>query len=191
MNLTLKQENFVLAYLQSGNATDAYRTAYNASGMKDETVWVKASELLTNGKIKVRLNELRKPVIEKAQLTIEQVINENVKIAFFDIRTMFDTNGNVKPVSDWDDNIGAAISSIEVEALYVGSGKDRVNIGETKKIKFWDKSAALDKLMKHLGGYEEYNKQQAISPMLELVQAIMGTSLTVVKDVNAIESEDN
>ena len=191
MNLTLKQENFVLAYLQSGSATDAYRTAYNASGMKDETIWVKASELLANGKIKVRLNELRKPVIEKAQLTLEQVIKENAKIAFFDIRTMFDANGNIKSVNDWDDNIGAAVSSIEVEELYVGSGKDRINIGQTKKIKFWDKSAALDKLMKHLGGYEECNKQQAISPMLELVQAIMGTSLPVVKDVNAIDMEDN
>lgn len=191
MALTLKQENFVLAYLQSGNATDAYRTAYNAKGMKYGTIWVKASELLANGKIKVRLNELRKPVIEKAQLTLEKVINENAKIAFFDIRTLFDSNGNIKPVNDWDDNIGAAVSSIEVEELYVGSGKDRINIGQTKKIKFWDKSAALDKLMKHLGGYEEYNKQQAISPILELVQAIMGTSLPVVKDVTKADIDDN
>ena len=191
MALTLKQENFVLAYLQSGNATDAYRTAYNAKGMKYGTIWVKASELLAIGKIKVRLNELRKPVIEKAQLTLEKVINENAKIAFFDIRTLFDSNGNIKPVNDWDDNIGAAVSSIEVEELYVGSGKDRINIGQTKKIKFWDKSAALDKLMKHLGGYEEYNKQQAISPILELVQAIMGTSLPVVKDVTKADIDDN
>ena len=46
--LTLKQEKFCQEYVKNGgNASAAYRSAYNASKMKDETVWVKASMLLS------------------------------------------------------------------------------------------------------------------------------------------------
>ena len=72
-------------------------------------------------------------MIEKAQLTLENVILENVKIVFFDIRTMFDANGQIKRFSDWDENIGAAVSSIEVEELYEENGNDRIKIDQTKK----------------------------------------------------------
>lgn len=189
-DLTIRQENFVLAYLDSQNASAAYRIAYNTERMKEATVNRTAKRLADNPKIIARMNELRKPIIKKAQLRLEDVITENARIAFFDIRTMFDANGNIKPVQDWNDNIGAAVSSIEVFEEFDGHGKDRVYIGQTKKIKFWDKSAALDKLMKHLGGYAEDNKQKEISPLLELVQSIMGTALPVVKDVTTIDMED-
>lgn len=74
--LTQKQENFCLAYLETGNASEAYRKAYNADGMKPETVNRKAKELLDNGKITARLEELRKPVTESAQITLEQHLSK-------------------------------------------------------------------------------------------------------------------
>ena len=48
MNLTPKQENFCLAYLETGNASEAYRRAYAAGKMKSETVHRKAFDLLEN-----------------------------------------------------------------------------------------------------------------------------------------------
>lgn len=76
MSLTLKQENFCLAYIETGNASEAYRKAYNAEKMKPETVTVKASELMANGNIAVRIKDLRAPVVEKAQITLEQHLND-------------------------------------------------------------------------------------------------------------------
>lgn len=76
MNLTPKQEAFCIAYLETGNASEAYRRSYNASGMKPDTINVKASELLSNGKVSVRLAELRAPAIAKAQLTVEDLLRE-------------------------------------------------------------------------------------------------------------------
>lgn len=72
MTLTAKQEAFCLAYLETGNASEAYRQAYNAERMKPETVNRTAKELLDNPKITARLNELRAPVVERAQYTLEQ-----------------------------------------------------------------------------------------------------------------------
>ena len=70
--LTQKQENFCLAYIETGNASEAYRRVYNAKGMKPETVNRNAKALLDNNKIATRLEELRKPVTESAQITLAQ-----------------------------------------------------------------------------------------------------------------------
>ena len=58
--MTPKQERFCQAYIETGNASEAYRQAYNAEKMKAQTIHVKASELLASGKIAVRLNELNR-----------------------------------------------------------------------------------------------------------------------------------
>lgn len=71
MTLTAKQEAFCIAYLKCGNASDAYRQSYDASGMKAETVHRKAKDLLDNGKIAARLQELRAPAVTEAQMTLE------------------------------------------------------------------------------------------------------------------------
>ena len=72
MLLTQKQESFCLAYIETGNATEAYRRSYNASNMADTTVNRKAKELLDNGKITARLVEIRKHAADKVGLTLQQ-----------------------------------------------------------------------------------------------------------------------
>ena len=57
-DLTPKQEAFAQAYIETGNASEAYRRSYNASNMKEETVWRKAKEVMDNGKVTARLHEL-------------------------------------------------------------------------------------------------------------------------------------
>lgn len=70
MGLTAKQEGFCLAYMETGNASESYRRAYDAENMKPETVNKRASELLDNGAITGRLAELRGPVLKAAQMTL-------------------------------------------------------------------------------------------------------------------------
>lgn len=71
MALTPKQEAFCHKYVETGNASEAYRHAYDAGGMKPASVNRKAKELLDNGKIAARLAELRAPAAEAAQITLE------------------------------------------------------------------------------------------------------------------------
>jgi phage terminase small subunit len=78
--LTVKQDKFCIAYMETGNASKAYRQAYDDRGMLPATVNRKAKELLDNGKITARLKELKKPVIEKAQITFEGHLDELKKL---------------------------------------------------------------------------------------------------------------
>jgi len=76
MALTPKQENFCLAYLETSNASEAYRQVYDCEGSSATTVNRTAKELLDNPKIAARLAELRAPIIAKAQLTVEDLLAE-------------------------------------------------------------------------------------------------------------------
>ena len=74
--LTPKQENFCLAYLETGNASEAYRRAYDAEKMTTDTISRKAKELLCNGKITARLSELREPILKRHAITVDDLLAE-------------------------------------------------------------------------------------------------------------------
>ena len=76
MALTIKQEKFCTVYIETGNASEAYRQAYNCEKMKPETINNKAYELLKNGVITARLEELRAKHAERHNLTIDDLIKE-------------------------------------------------------------------------------------------------------------------
>ena len=71
MKLTAKKEAFCLAYIETNNASEAYRRAYDASKMKDGTVHQTASRLLADVDVTARLEQLRAPVRDRAQITLE------------------------------------------------------------------------------------------------------------------------
>lgn len=72
--ITDKQENFSQAVASGMTQADAYRSAYNASAMKAETVQKRASELMRNGVIAGRVAELKDELAEKALWTREQSV---------------------------------------------------------------------------------------------------------------------
>lgn len=76
MTLTLKQEAFCLAYLETGNASEAYRMAYSAANMKPETVNRTAKELLDNPKIAARVDHLQAEAAKRNEITVDTLILE-------------------------------------------------------------------------------------------------------------------
>lgn len=68
--LTLKQENFCLAFIESGNASESYRRSYDVSKMNEASINRKAKDMIDNVKIRARVSELRKPIIEAAQINL-------------------------------------------------------------------------------------------------------------------------
>src|SRR5262245_15777282 len=68
--LTPKQTAFAHAYLETGNASEAYRRAYNTTGMKPETLKVKACELLRNGNVAVTVVGLQAEHAQRHNITV-------------------------------------------------------------------------------------------------------------------------
>ena len=75
-HLTPKQEKFCLEYLETGNASEAYRRAYDAENMNSASINRQAFDCLENPKIAARLSELRAPIVEAYQMTVMDLVKE-------------------------------------------------------------------------------------------------------------------
>lgn len=71
--MTPKQERFAMAYIATGNASEAYRRAYDAGRMKDATINRTAKELLDHPKITARIAELQSKARADHDITIEKL----------------------------------------------------------------------------------------------------------------------
>lgn len=73
--LTIKQDKFCRAYVTTaeGNASEAYRTAYNAENMKNATIHKRSKELMHNGKITARIEQLKAELYSQEAVTVEEI----------------------------------------------------------------------------------------------------------------------
>ena len=75
--LTPKQEAFARAYVETGNASEAYRRAYDvAPDCKPETIWSNACQLLSDTKVSQRVMELQSAARERLMVTVESLTRE-------------------------------------------------------------------------------------------------------------------
>ena len=76
-NLTPKQEAFARTYVETGNASQAYRDAYSvAEETKPETVWVEACRLLAKPAVGKLVMELQEAARKRLQVTIESLTSK-------------------------------------------------------------------------------------------------------------------
>lgn len=154
MKLTPKQESFCLKYLECGNASEAYRYAYDCMKMKAETVNTKASNLLKKDKIRTRVEELQKENREKSKITKERILDELASIAFSSVADMNTTWIERKDFDKLTRREKAAIKSISTKVLKKNNGTaenpDWVDV-EYVKIELHDKIKAIERICKMLG----------------------------------------
>ena len=167
MKLTPKQVAFALAYCRLSNASAAYREVYAPKKATDKTINEAASRLLKNSKISARIAQVIEAAAKNTGLSIERTLREVARVSYSDVRKLFDKNGQLIPVHLLDADTAACIASVEVDEINSGE----IVIGHTKKIKHWDKNAALEKAMKYHGLYEADNKQTVpvLPPVLNII----------------------
>jgi phage terminase small subunit len=152
--MTEAQKRFCDEYVIDFNGTRAYKAAY-PNCKKDETAKAAASRLLTNVNVIQYIQEQKEELREKINITKEQVINQIARIAFGDIRKLYNENGGLKNIQDLDDDAAAIVAGIETTEEFDGYGEDREQIGYTKKVKIASKDKALDMLGKYFGIFTE------------------------------------
>lgn len=108
-----------------------------------------------------------------AGITLERTLREIARIAYFDPRRMFDATGHPLALHQLEDDTAAVIAGLDVFEEWVGAGDSRTLVGHVKKWKLADKGAALDKLMKHLDGYNAENKGKA-QPLADALAGFIG-----------------
>lgn len=142
-------DKFVQVWLQTRNATEAYAQSYSDKTSR-KTATREGSRLLKHPKVAAAIEVALSAAAAKLEVTAKNTLKELARIAFLDPRRFFNDDNTLKTMLQLDDQAAAAISSLEIDELFEGTGKDRTWVGYTKKLKFWNKNDSLNTLAKYL-----------------------------------------
>jgi len=163
-SLTPQLEAFCAAMVIHDKASDAYRAAYpeQSSKWKNETIQNRAYRLRNKPEVKARIEELRAKASRSLEITVERVLKERARLAFFDPRRLLDEDGNPRPVHQLDDDTAAVIAGLEVDSVTTTKpGTKAKTTTRTTKIKLASKHDSLQALERHLGIYKDGGGQVA------------------------------
>lgn len=153
--LTPKQEKFCIKYSECGNASEAYRYAYQADNMKPETVNNKAFGLLQKGEIGARVEELRRVNQHLSEVKRADILARLKSYFNFDIRKILTVKDGMVTVKDsdlWDAETAQAVEAVEVGK----DGQAKVTIvGKTYAINRLCAMCGFDAPSKHTLNLEE------------------------------------
>lgn len=74
--LTPKQEKFCLKYIETGNASEAYRKAYNCKNMQTQTINKNAKLLLQKNHIATRVSAIQENHVKRHNVTVDSLTEE-------------------------------------------------------------------------------------------------------------------
>ena len=172
-----KKKLFAEAYIANGgNASEAAKSA----GYSAKTAGVTGCRLLKDVQVQSILGERQKALANKYELTAEAIIKSIAQDLHFDPANLFNGDGSVKAVAEMDADTRMALVSIET--LQLGDPESPAII---RKIKWATKHQAREQAMKHLGMFEQDNKQKS-DPITALTEFLMertgGTSRLPIAD---------
>lgn len=145
--LTAQQEAFCQHYTKHWNASRAAREAKYS----EKTAGIQGYQQLQNTLIKERIAQLTEHALREAGITRERVLSELARIAMVDPAAAYGEDGKILPIRAMPEDVRRAVLKIETFEEYEGRGEMREHIGDTQKIEFGPKKAALDTLAKYLG----------------------------------------
>ena len=151
-DLTPKQDAFALAFIETGNASEAYRQSYDASAMNDNTVGKAAHELLKNPKVAARIEELRAEHRERHKVTVDRIVEELALIAFSDPGDFYEWDASkvsLRPKANLTPEQRRCIAELSQTVTEAGG---------TLRLKLHSKPDALEKLGRHLGMFKDVHE---------------------------------
>ena len=95
-----------------------------------------------------RNKRYQQSLIDRKEWLVERLHQEMYQLSTSDLRALYTEAGELKPVTEWPDEIAVAVQSVETDELFEGTGRERQQIGVTRKVRFWDKNKSLEQLAK-------------------------------------------
>jgi len=145
--MTPKEHRFCEEYIVDLNASQAAIRA----GYSRHTAYAIGSENLKKPEIAAEIDRLKAERSERTKVDADFVLKRLAQIAEADLNDLYDEAGRLLPVSDWPLIWRQGlVAGIDVEELFDGTGEERSQVGEVKKIKTIDRIRALELIGKHV-----------------------------------------
>lgn len=167
MSLTPKREAFAQAVASGMTQADAYRSAFDTSRMKAETVQQKASRLMADGTVRARVKELQEAAASAAVMTRREALERLSAFARANLADLIEfgeyevgSDEDGKPIiqAAWKIRDAALIDPIKMAAISeLTAGRDGI------KIKTHSPLHAIQQLAK-MQGWESATKHELSGP---------------------------
>ncbi len=103
--------------------------------------------MLGNVRVKALIAKLTTQKFEKLDISAERILQELARLAFLDPRKLFTPEGELRPITELDEDTARAIAAFDHEKLFEHFGKGQAkHVGNTVKVKLADKIRALQLL---------------------------------------------
>ena len=169
-------EAFSRLYVENGgNASAAYRGAYNAQNMLPASVEQTACRLLRNLKVASRVSQLQEEAGRRNDISVDRVLQEYARLAFADIKSVMSWDGDGVTLHDSCDLTEA--ESAAVAEVSETTTKD----GGTIRLKMHDKKGALDSLAKYLGMFTDKSELKVVGTWRFVFERIEGPVLPTIE----------
>lgn len=152
--LTEKQRIFVDAYIETGNKAEAYRRAYDISGMSPATVFRKAVHVSSNPRILAEVERRLAESRERNPVTRDRVVHMLASIAFGDIGELmsWDNNGlQLTPSKDMHPDVRKMVKGVKIRKRVDADGNETSEV----ELSTQDQIKAAELLGRHLGMWQQ------------------------------------
>ncbi len=167
--LTHLNKTFAWEFVRTNSGMQAYLNATGKTAVtpKDRIrASVQGQQMLSRPQVRKYLQTIR----DEQRIGVTEIVDELAQIIRFDVADMLNDDGTVKAIKDMPETARKMIAGLEVSELWMGRGKNKEQYGVVKKIKFLSKMDAIEKAMKHLGGYKEDNDQKKAVTQIAIFQ---------------------
>ena len=124
MSLTIKEEIFVQRLIEGYSQREAYKFAYEADNMKDETIDKRASELFSKGEIKGRYEELKNELKQQMFYTVEKA---NDDLNWIKLKAKEDIENRGIKQANANTYLGAVKQQIELNGITIKEAKKDID----------------------------------------------------------------
>ena len=144
--MTKRHRLFVREYLKDLNGT----RAAIAAGYSERSAHVLATRLLKNAKVSEAIEKAFAEREKALDCGLDRLFTELSRIALLDPGKFYDESGNLIPIPELPEDSRRALAGMEIEEAYEHFAKGQAKpTGVVKKIKFWDKGLAIERLLKY------------------------------------------
>ena len=182
---------FVKEYLVDLNATQAWIRAGGTPVHADRA----ASKLMKAGTMTA--NAIARAMAERSTrvgVSGDRIIRELARLAFGDVRVLFNPDGSLKAPEGYDEDDAPMIEGIKtrriVEVAMGEDGKQKLVPVEIQEVKLASKTTALGMLMRHLGMNND-KLDVTVTPLAQRLEAAFkrtGTAPVAIADLDVPET---
>ena len=185
--ITPAMQAFAEHWAHSRNQIKAYSHAYPHATLN--AARANARHLFADHRIQAEIRRILERWTDHSRVKLERIEHELSRVAFADMRMLFDATSRIKPATEWDADTAAAVASYTEVEIVKGRGAEKYT-EITRRVRFHDKHAAARTLLEAKGAFEKHKAPPGVAAIFNISMGGQAMQLGAPIDQGRTITED-